>query len=237
MLRRLVSRARELRREFGLETMVGMAVKKAISPVAVVGTVYFFECDLRQGLPQVRPVPGIALREGFLSDVDLLNSLERGSERRMDAIERLNKGDRWFIAVDETTGKLANYRWVTASSELIPELARYVLPRPGEVFIHSLYTAPEYRRKGIDSFARQWIYERLHREDGIIRVLATIFGGNAPSFRAGRNFLRQIGCVRYVSIRGGAPHLFSFPKSGMAELGKTPRTSPPRAQSFAHNRS
>ena len=54
-----VFRARELHRKFGLKATFGLGLKKLISPVARVGSVYLMECDLRAGLPAVEPVQGI----------------------------------------------------------------------------------------------------------------------------------------------------------------------------------
>jgi hypothetical protein len=183
------------------------ALRKVLSPIAEVGVVHFFECDLRAGLPKVRPVPGIVAREAFLSDVSLLDGTENASARKADAIERLQRGDRWFVGVDEANGRLTNYRWVATCPTLIPELRCNIVPRAGEVFIYALYTVPEYRRRGIDSFTRQYIYDLLHRTSGVNTVLATIFAGNHASLQASRQFLKEVGKMGYISFRGGRTHL------------------------------
>ena len=69
-LLRPVFRARDLHRKFGLRVTIGLALKKLISPVARVGSVYLMECDLRAGLPAVEPVQGIIAREAFVEDID-----------------------------------------------------------------------------------------------------------------------------------------------------------------------
>jgi GNAT superfamily N-acetyltransferase len=211
-------RAQELWRQFGFRATIGLAVKKLISPVARVGSVYLMECDLKAGLPRVKPVAGIVPREGFLEDIDLLDGIENGIEKKRDAIERFKRGDRWFIGVDSTNGKLATFRWVTTAGELIPELERNVVPQPGQAFAYALYTAPEYRRRGIDSFTRQYTYDLLYRTAGIHTVLATIFAENTVSMKAGRKFLRKIGRVWFVSIRGGRTHVFWWPNRKMPTL-------------------
>jgi len=58
-----VCSAREIWREFGLKATVGLASRKLISPVARVGSVYLMECDLRAGLPAIKPVQGIIARD------------------------------------------------------------------------------------------------------------------------------------------------------------------------------
>src|SRR5882672_7995068 len=108
-----IFRGRELWREFGVRATIGLALKKVISPVARAGSLYLMECDLPAGLPRVKPVSGIIAREGFMEDIDLLDGIENGMERKRDAIDRFKRGDRWFIGVDSTNGKLTNFRWVT----------------------------------------------------------------------------------------------------------------------------
>ena len=120
--------------------------------------------------------------------IDRCQQCDRGriSLRGQLPFQRFARGDRWFVGIDASNGRLANYRWVTTAWELIPELGRNVVPQPGETFIYALYTLPEYRRRGIDSFTRQYTYDLLHRTSGIRRVLASIFDDNKASFRASR---------------------------------------------------
>lgn len=185
-----------------------MALRKLASPIAEIGIVHFFECDLRGGLPPVRTVPGIIAREAFWDDIGLLDGIENASVRKADAIERLKNGDRWFVGIDGANGTLANYRWVAAGPTLIPELRSNIVPKPGEVFVYALYTAPEYRRRGIDAFTRHYTYDLLYKTSGITRVLATIFAGNYASLRASRKFLNELGRVWYVSMHGRGTRLF-----------------------------
>lgn len=227
---RLSGKAWRFLRERGLITTLGLAVRKFISSVADVGVVYFFECDLRAGLPQVRPIPGIIAREAFLGDVDLLDGTENASARKADAIERFRKGDRWFVGIDAATGKLTNYRWVTTTWELIPELQLNILPKPGEAYIYALYTLPEYRKRGIDSFTRQYTYDLLYRTSGITRIIAYICAGNTANLRASRRFLKKIGRVWYVSVRGRRTQLFMRPNRKMPTLA--PMGSPIPHASF-----
>jgi GNAT superfamily N-acetyltransferase len=222
---RLVRRALELWREFGPRATIGLALKKAVSPVARVGSLYLLECDLTAGLPRVKPVPGVVAREAFLEEIHLLDGIENEDEKKRDAIFRFKRGDRWFVGIDAATGKLANFRWVTTAWELVPELERNVVPQPGQAFIYALYTAPEYRRKGIDSFTRQYTYDLLYRTAGIKTVLATIFAENTVSLKAGRKFLRKIGRVWYVSILGRPTRAFWWPNSKMPTLTPVPRSA------------
>src|SRR5215471_6580379 len=157
-----ISRSLELCREFGLRATLGLACKKVISPFARVGSVYLMGADLRKKWPPVKPVSGIMAREAFMSDIDLLDELENGAERKRDAIARLKRGDRWFVGIDASNGRLTNYRWVATKWELVPELERFVLPGPRQALVYALYTVPEYRKRGIDSFTRSFTYDALH---------------------------------------------------------------------------
>jgi GNAT superfamily N-acetyltransferase len=210
-----ISRARALHGEFGLRATIGLAFKKLLSPVARVGSVYLLKCDLTSRIPQSKPVPGIIPREAFVEDIHLLDGLENDAEKKRDAIARFKRGDRWFVGIDSTTGKLANFRWMTTAWEYIPELERNIVPKPGETFIYALYTAPEYRRQGIDSFTRHYTYDLLYRTAGIKKVLATIFAENTVSMKAGRKFLKKIGRIWYIQILGGRTHVFWWPNREM----------------------
>jgi hypothetical protein len=211
-------RGKELWREFGLRATIGLAFKKLLLPVVRVGSVYLMECDLATGLPEVKPVSGIIAREAFLDDIHLLDGIENGAKRKLDAIERLRRGQRWFIAVDASSGKLANSRWVATAWELIPELERNLILKPDQAFVYDLYTPPEYRRRGIDSFTRQFTYNYLYRRAGISTVLAHIRAENTVSIKAGRKFLKKIGRVWYLCVLGRRTRVFWLPNPKMPTL-------------------
>jgi hypothetical protein len=210
-------RAKQLFRE-PIDIALWRALRKLASPVAEIGIVHFFECDLRIGLPQVRPIPGVIPREAFESDLHLLDGIENDFQRKADALERFRRGDRWFVGIDQSNGKLTNYRWVASVPTLIPELQSNIVPRPGEVFIYALYTVPEYRRLGIDSFTRRYTYDLLYRTSGVEKVLATIFAGNHASLRASRHFLKEIGRVSYITLHRGGTHLIKSRNPNMPTL-------------------
>jgi GNAT superfamily N-acetyltransferase len=217
-LLKAIFRGQELRREFGPIAAIGLALKKLLLPVVRVGSVYLMECDLASDIPKVRPVPGIIAREGFLQDVHLLDGLGDGATKTLDAIERLSRGQRWFIGIDASRGKLANSRWVATAWELVPELERNVILKPGQAFVYDLFTPPEYRRRGIDSFTRQYTYDHLFRFAGIRTVLAHIRAENTVSIKAGRKFLKKIGRVWYFCILGRRTRVFWLPNPKMPTL-------------------
>jgi len=209
-----LTRARELHHRFGLKATLGLAFKKILSPVARVGSVYLMECDLTAGPPQLKTLPGFIAREAFLEDIDLLDDVENGVDAKRDATARFKRGDRWFVGIDSASGKLANFRWSATAWELVPELERNIIPKPGEAFVYALYTAPDYRRRGVDSFTRSYTYNVLH-QFGIRRILATIFAENTVSMKAGRKYLNKVGRVWYASVLGGRTRVFCWPNSQM----------------------
>jgi len=211
-------RSSELARQLGLKSTISMGFRKLVSPVARVGSLYLMKCDLPAGIPRVKAIPGIIAREAFPEEISLLDGLPNDAEKKRDAVERFKRGDRWFVGINSATGKLTNFRWVTTAWELVPELERNVVPKPGEAFVYALFTAPEYRRRGIDSFTRQYTYDFLYRNAGIRTVLATIFSENTVSMKAGRKFLKKIGRVWYISILGGRTHVFWWPNPEMPTL-------------------
>ena len=217
-----VARTKQLWNQFGARATLGLAFKKLLSPVARVGSVYVLESDLTAGIPKVKPLPDIIAREAFLEDINLLDGMENDFEKKRDAIERFKRGDRWFVGIDKTNGKLTNFRWVTTAWELIPELERHIVPGPRQAFGYALYTAPEYRRRGIDSYTRKYIYELLHETAGINTILATIFAENTVSMKAGRKFLKKIGRVWYISILGRRTRVFWWPNAKMPALLPVP---------------
>src|SRR5262245_10445921 len=93
----------------GIKTLLTRSLKRLVRPAFKVGKLGFTECDLRKPLPERRPVPGIAIREATLGDVELFKDREL-------FFQRIGKGYRCFMGIEEATGKLANYRWVSTST-------------------------------------------------------------------------------------------------------------------------
>ena len=149
-----------------------------------------------------------------MADIDLLDDLENAAERKRDTIARFERGDRWFVGIDASNGKLTNYRWVSTTWELVPELERHVLLKPGQALIYALYTVPEYRQRGIDALTRSHTYDVL-LASGITNTICTIFAENTVSMKAGRRFLKKIGRIWYICLRGGRTRVFWWPNPEM----------------------
>jgi GNAT superfamily N-acetyltransferase len=161
-------------------------------------------------MPERREIKGIVIREATMQDVNLF-------EDRQLFLERMEQGHRCFMGIEESTGKLTNYRWICDSAPYIPEIDRYLMLTPGGAYAYDLNTLPEFRRRGIDAFTRHYAYSYL-RDTGYAKVYAYIHGDNGPSLRASRVLLRPVGRIWYVRPRGCNPIVIGTLKPGFPEL-------------------
>src|SRR5262249_29954798 len=159
---------------------------------------YFLERHLNVPMPQLQPIDGIDVREGTLSDVSLLNTMENPERRRDQAVWRLKQGDRWFIGVEKSSGKLTNYRWGSLTRGFIPELNRNLVLAPGEAYVYDLETLAEFRRRGIEGFTRQFTYNTLLHKYGVQRIVVYVLADNRASLQAGRQYLTAITRVWFM---------------------------------------
>jgi hypothetical protein len=201
--------------EGGLQIVLARTLRKAVRPVVKIGSLVFIECDLLKPMPERRNVPGIIVREATLKDVSLFAD-------RDVFLERFNQGHRCFMGIEEETGKLTNYRWVSATAPYIPEVRRYLMLKPTEVYVYDLKTMPEFRRRGVDAYTRHIIYSYL-RDTGYSKVYAYIHGDNGPSLKASQILLRIVGRVWYVQPRGCAPIMLGGRRQGFPELRQLPQ--------------
>ena len=194
----------------GAKIVITRSLRKLVRPAFKVGTLVFAESDFSLPFPELRPVPGIIAREAVIDDVRLF-------EDQALFLNRFNQGHRCFVGIEEKTGKLTNYRWVNTTAAFVPELDRYLILKPGEVYIYDLNTLPEFRRRGIDAYTRHYTYSYL-RDTGYKRGLAYIHGDNQPSLKASRQLLKPIGRIFYVQFRGCTPITFGARGARIPEL-------------------
>jgi hypothetical protein len=192
--------------------MIARCCRKLFCAVARFGTLVFAEVDLTQPIREVTFVPGIIPREGKAQDAALFQD-------PAVFLERIALGDRCFMGIEEKTGKLTNYRWITTSPAHIPELDRYLIVPPTTVYAYDLVTLPEFRRRGIDSFMRYYTYSHL-RDSGFTKIYAYIHGDNQPSLKSARQFNREIGRILYVQVRGCQTHMIGGHRTGFPEFRK-----------------
>jgi ribosomal protein S18 acetylase RimI-like enzyme len=195
----------------GPKVLLTRSLRKIVRPAVRIGTLVFIECDLRKPLPERRVVPGIRVREATIADAAMFE------DSRL-FLKRMSQGQRCFMGIEETTGKLTNYRWINTSAAYIPELKRYLILKPGETYVYDLNTLPEFRRRGIDSYTRHYTYSYL-RDQGYTKVYAYIHGDNQPSLNASRGFLTPAARVRYIQLRGCEPMILGRQRNRFPEFG------------------
>ena len=137
----------------GLKTFTVQVIKKLLAPKLQMGSICFFERDLRAPMPPVAPLEGIVLREGSLSDISLLDCLKDAGRQKKHAVERLRAGHHWYVSIEKETGRLMTYRWASMTNAFIPEINRTIVLKPGEAYLYDLYTLPEFRRRRIQPAA------------------------------------------------------------------------------------
>jgi hypothetical protein len=194
--------AREVCRDQGVKALSILAFKKAVRPIASIGSLYFLERDLSQPMPALRQTPGIIARLGTIDDIPLLDVFESAEHQKRAAAERLRSGERWSLAIEEATGKLACNRWVSTTSGFIPELDRVVHVSPHYAYVYGLETVRQYRRRGIEALTRQFMYNHLYRHCGISRILVYICADNYASLQAARKYLTPTLRVWYIRTAG-----------------------------------
>jgi hypothetical protein len=202
----------------GLKTFTVQVIKKVLSPNVRMGSICFFERDLRAPMPPLDPLEGIVLREGSLSDLSLLDCLDDAERQKKAAVKRFEAGHHWYVSIEQTTGRLTNYRWASMTSAFIPEINRTVLLKQGEVYLYDLYTLPEFRRRRIEAVSRQFIYDHVYTQYGASRLVVYIRADNHASLQAGRNYLTPLTRVWYLQLAGGETRLFMRISPRMPEL-------------------
>ena len=207
-----ITRFRSAFAEGSSKIIITRCCRKLFSAVARFGTLVFAEVDLTQPIHEVPSVPGIIPREGKAEDASLV-------QNPAVFLERIAQGDRCFMGIEEKTGKLTNYRWITTSPAYIPELGRYLIVQPTAVYAYDLVTLPEFRRRGIDSFMRYYTYSHL-RDSGFTKIYAYIHGDNRPSLKSARQFNREIGRILYFQVRGCQTLMIGGHRTGFPEFKK-----------------
>lgn len=218
LLHVIVSRARQAYKDRGLKACIIQVFKRILAPVMRTGSVWFFERDLSAPMPPLGPIEGIELREASSSDIALLDCLEDAPEQRQQAQQRLQKGDLWYVSIEEATGRLTNYRWVSMKGSFIPEINRTVVLKPGEAYIYDLFTLPEFRRRRIEAVSRQFIYKSLYERYRATRLIVYVRAENHIGLQAGKKYLTPLARIWYVQFRGGMTHLLMRKNPRMPQL-------------------
>ena len=141
---------------------------------------YVIAVDLAGRVPDVKQSPITSWSKLGERDVSTLGEIDPAmtvAEIRRRQAERQECHLAWIGA------KLAHYRWQSRQPTYLKYLGLTFRPSAGQVCVYDTYTAPQYRRSGIETAARaEW--HRRHRKLGFITRVAFIAWWNKPSMRA-----------------------------------------------------
>jgi hypothetical protein len=118
-----------------------------------------------------------------------------------DLRHRLADGQQCYLGWVGPT--LVNYRWETTRPTQLPYLGRIIRPRPGQVFVGEVFTAPAFRRRGIDSAAATLALHRM-RAEAVHQALGLVAWWNSPELRVARHRwdARTPGAIGYWNLGG-----------------------------------
>ncbi len=140
--------------------------------------------SLTEPLPELYPALPLEIRPLEWPDLRLVQHIDRPSEARACA-RRLERGHTGLVAVYQD--QLAGYAW--ACTEVNPVLERVQLElAPGDVLCVDAFTAPAFRRKGVQTALTLARCQRF-QTSGYSRSIAYIEQHNSPS----RAVWRKIG--------------------------------------------
>ena len=197
-----ISHAAELLEDGGLEHLTVRALEKLASPALAAGSLIFF----RRGLdpassPSPRAIRGVTLRFAGINDAALLGTNDPVRTREM--ARRLECGDLCCIGLDEA-GAVVHHRWVSLQPTHIPELDRYFVPQPGEVYFYDLLTRPAFRGLGIDTHSRLMVHARLSQSN-THTVHCYVRADNPTGLLVARKWYKEVTRIWYLTIRGARP--------------------------------
>lgn len=197
-----LSRAWEVLRREGAGPLARKAFKKLASHLAQVGRVRLFVRPLFHG-PSARSQEDDGLELGTVGAdrIDDLLACGNPAHSRKALEDRFARGDRCFVALDESGG-VAHVRWVTTGRAWIPELHRYLVLSPIDAYMYDGFTRSDMRRRGIDGKIRRHIF-RTMGEAGYCRVYSYVRGDNAPGLLAAESWQRGCGSLWYLRPRVG----------------------------------
>jgi ubiquinone/menaquinone biosynthesis C-methylase UbiE len=189
----------------GLGHVIRHIGRKVASPVVEWGRLVFYARDLDRELP-APATPGLELRQA--SAADLARLIYPGRPVTAESLaERFRRGHLCFVALDGE-GAASHARWVSTDQAYIPELDSDVVLAAGEAYMYDGYTRPDARGTGIDGAIRCFIFRSL-RDAGFKRVYSYVRADNPMGVRAARRWQRHAGAVRYVTLRGSRPRVWS----------------------------
>jgi GNAT superfamily N-acetyltransferase len=153
--------------------------------------------SLMDPFPHLEPREKLSIRSFEHEHLDIVKQLDRPSEARLCA-KRLEAGHKGLVAFYEDNP--AGYTWGSLDPQTRLERIHPKLDS-GDVLCTDSFTAPEYRRKGIQT-ALTLARFHLFREMGCKRCICCIEINNAPSLAVWQRKLnsKSIGMIDFKRI-------------------------------------
>jgi RimJ/RimL family protein N-acetyltransferase len=136
--------------------------------------------------PAVIETP-LALEYGFLAETE-----------DQDARERLDRGDRCFVAWE--AGTVVSSRWIAEGRAFVEYLATWIDLDPDEVYLSETFTVPALRGRGVSGAAGTRLAHAL-ADEGCRRILAGVLKENHAGRRAYEKAgYRRVGRIGYIGL-------------------------------------
>ncbi len=134
------------------------------------------EYSLSDPLPEIAPKIDLVIRPFKFNDLEKVKYLNRPSEAKQ-CERHLHNGHKGLVATYQ--GEVAGYAW--GGPDMKPKLEKIPIQlKPGDVLCTDVFTAPPFRRKGIQT-ALSLARFRLFKELGFQKAVCYIEARNTPS--------------------------------------------------------
>ncbi len=211
-------RAARIRAERGVWGLLVLVIRRLVSPAIAWGGITFFARELDGSSAMCSEVPDISVRRFTACDIREVRPGIDPTQGDDEIARRFRQGD-WAFAAIESTGRAAHSNWVSRSRAHIPEIARDVVLAPHQAYFYNGYTRPEFRKRGIDGFVRDYVYRTAHAH-GCTRIYSYARRDNPSGLRAAARSQQPIGTLWYVRIRPWRPLVLSTSWSQLPTLTK-----------------
>jgi hypothetical protein len=193
--------------------------KRLLAPIVEWNTLVFQTHGISEE-PVPATEPTLSLREATQADVLALAATFARSPTMLSA--RLVRGDRAFCAFADD-GEPVHMRWLSIEPTEVAEVGLWICPRPREVYVYDVMTAPGWRGHHVFAQVRA-MSDRALRAIGCTTKLSYVRGDNHSVGRAlspVQDRKRILYTIAYVRVRKGpvfysgsyGPPLYPWPHS------------------------
>ena len=189
----------------------------ALRPVGKWQRLLFFERDLDQPLPDIRPAVPLEVHIVVPEQVGTYREVVEQAGLPWSKVEqRAALGHICTIALSE--GRLVHVRWTATRPARVPELGCSVVPATGEAYVYDSFT-PEGARGAAVQPAVACHMIAWGRERGHLRHVFYVRGHNVSGLRiVSRMAARRTRVVRCLRLRSGASWILGLEGPGRPRL-------------------